>query len=202
MTTAPVPCSLALSSVLVALCALAPAAHAATAPPTRCDAPYDPASTSYVSARTMRASGPALRWLNGVYGSHAPQRMNVLREVAVRPCSISGRGAITIWTTDPPAMIRRAWRQPWIHRVDIQWVRVRFGSRDAWRAVRRATEPAVLAELEARLGPLAVVGDDPARDRVLVGVDTDSLPSDADEVANELLGVPAGVELMVRPSPA
>jgi hypothetical protein len=182
--------------------ALAPTAGAATAPPTRCAAPYDPAGTTFVGQSTMRASAPALRWLGAVYGAQAPQRRNVLREVAVRPCSIPGRGAITVWTTNPPAMIRRAWRQPWIGRVDIQWVRVGFGSREAFRAVR-SIDAELLAAIEQRLGgPMTSAGDDPAHDCIHLGVAVDALPADAAAIGAELLGLPTCVEPELMPQPA
>lgn len=171
---------------------------------TRCTAPYDPAGTQGAGTRTMVRSAPAIRWLRAVYGeptdhlASAATRKNVLRGYALRPCA-QNRGALTIWTTNPPAMIRRAWRQPWIYGIDIQWVRVRYGSNDAMRAVRAATTPAMLAAIEAHMGaPLTTAGDSWPDDAIRIGIDTtdiDALPSDANAWMTKQLGMAATVEL-------
>jgi hypothetical protein len=173
--------------------ATAAAAPPPVPPPIRCDTPYDPAGTTLVSQQTMHASAPALRWLAAVYGAAAPQRKNVLREVAVRPCALD-RGSITVWTTNPKAFLRRAWRQPWIRRVDIQVVKVRFGSRAAFRAVAGVDE-ATMQLLSQRLdGQVVSVGDDPAHDCIRIGINADFLlVEDPDAVATEIVGQPACV---------
>lgn len=196
---------LSMLSALLAIAAFAPGAgadHDTQPRPPRCDLPYDPQGTTLVTQRTMRASAPALRWLNAVYGAQAPGRRNVLREVAVRPCALD-RGSITVWTTNPTAMIRRAWAQPWARDVDIQWVRVRFGSRDAFGAVRRASTPAGIGALQEALGgPVTTIGDDPAHDCIRIGIDADGLPDDAAARAFRLVGRASCVELELPASPA
>lgn len=186
--------------VLVLLLGAVPTAAAATAPVRRCTAPYSPDGPG-VGYLGMRRSAPAIAWLRAVYGNEAdhvvrPNRKNVFRSLALRPCPLR-RGAITVWTTNPRAMIRRAWRQPWIRHIDIQWVRVRYGGVDAIRAVRRATTPAMLEAFERELGArLTTVGDDPHRDAIRVGIDLphgSPVPAGADAIATRLLGLPAYV---------
>lgn len=193
-----------LALVVAGAVAAAPGvAHAAVAPPTRCTTPYDPAGTTGASQRTVVRSMPAIAWLRTVYGVEhelTPRRKDAFRSVALRPCALD-RGAITVWTTQPAAMIRRAWRQPWIRTVDVQWVRVRIGGVTALRAMQRLSDPAVQAQLEAALGgSFTTAYDDVVGDRLHLGIDAEELPADADARAAAILCVPVHVVIEAPPS--